>query len=158
HARVAIRPHVSIGGVRVGWLDERAAATAVQRSFARPLTVVVDGAKMRLHPTKLATPYVDGAVKRAWNAPAGTDVDLLVTVRGASVRAVVARLARRFDRTQSSARVTLDAGRPRFTRDHVGHHLDKGVLVAAVVHALATNHRAALRFHTTTLEPKVTRR
>jgi lipoprotein-anchoring transpeptidase ErfK/SrfK len=154
--RVAIRPHVSIAGVRVGWLAPTSAAAAVTKSFARPLPVVVDGAVVRLRPANLATPYVDGAVARAWNASSGTNVDLVVSVHGSPVRAVVARLAQRFDRASTSAKLSLSGGLPRFTPDQVGHHLDRRAVLEGIVRALATGDRAPLRFTTRSIAPAVT--
>jgi lipoprotein-anchoring transpeptidase ErfK/SrfK len=154
--RVAIRPRVSIAGVRVGWLAPANAAAAVTKSFARPLPIVVDGAVVRLHPAKLATPYVDRAVARAWTASPGASVDLFVSVHGSPVRAVVARIARRFDHGSASARLILKDGLPRFTPDRVGHHLDEHAVVVGIVRALATNDRAPLRFSTSAIEPAVT--
>jgi lipoprotein-anchoring transpeptidase ErfK/SrfK len=154
--RVAIRPHVSIARVRVGFLDRGKAAAAVNTSFRRPLTVVVDGAEIHLHPARLATPYLDAAVARAWSASPGTAVDLVVSVHGSPVRDVATRIARRFDRTSADARLALVGGVPRITPGRVGRRLDKTSLVTGIVHALVTNDRAPLRFATTTIQPGVT--
>ena len=155
--RTTIRPHVAISGVRVGMLEPTKAASAVERGFARRLVVVVDGAVVRLNPRNLATPYVDGAVGKAWNAKPGTDVGLVVSVHGAPVRAVVDRLAKRFDRKSVSASLTLKDGKPYISADRSGHRLDEGAVVAGVVHALATNERPTLRFETKATPAAVTR-
>jgi lipoprotein-anchoring transpeptidase ErfK/SrfK len=154
--RVAIRPRVSIAGVRVGFLDRTKAADAVTASFRRPLTVVVDGAVIHLHPARLATPYLDSAVAHAWSASPGTSIGLVVSVHGSPVRDVAERIARRFDRRSADASVALVGDVPRITRDRVGHRLDKAALVAGIVHALAANDRAPLRFATTRIDPAVT--
>src|SRR5581483_9118932 len=58
-------PRVQVAGVRVGGLDVRGATHRVDDAFAKPLTLVVDGRTFNLRPQRLATPYVDGAVRRA---------------------------------------------------------------------------------------------
>jgi lipoprotein-anchoring transpeptidase ErfK/SrfK len=155
--QTAIAPRIAIGSVRVGLLDQAAAAAAVRRDFARPLVLVVDGAVVRLHPARLATPYVAAAVGKAWNAAPGAHVDLVVSVHGGAVRAVVARLGKRFDHASVPAGLTLRAGVPVVSRDRDGHRLDRRAVVAAIVHALAANRRATLRFETKSLAPSVTR-
>jgi lipoprotein-anchoring transpeptidase ErfK/SrfK len=154
--RTTIRPHVTIDGVRVGTLDQASAAAAVERGFARKLVVVIDGAVVRLKPGNLATPYVDGAVGKAWNAPAGGQVGLVVSVHGAPVRAVVARLAKRFDHGSVSSTLSLEDGAPYISPDRAGRRLDEAAVVAGVVHALAANERPTLRFATKTVPPAVT--
>jgi lipoprotein-anchoring transpeptidase ErfK/SrfK len=156
HVRTAIRPRVSIDGVRVGFLDRTGAASAVERGFARKLVVVIDGAVVRLNPKNLATPYVDGAVGKAWNAQSGTDVGLVVSVHGEPIRAVAAKLARRFDRRSVDATLSLKDGRPYVSPDRPARRLDEHALVAGVVRALATNGRPTLRFATTTTPAAVT--
>jgi lipoprotein-anchoring transpeptidase ErfK/SrfK len=84
-------------------------------------------------------------------------VDLLVTVHGAPVRAVVAKLAKRFDHASVPARLTLRAGRPYVYRDRSGHRLDERAVVAAVVQALAAGERPTLRFETKAIPASVTR-
>jgi lipoprotein-anchoring transpeptidase ErfK/SrfK len=156
-APTAIRARVTIGGVHVGRLDPARAAATVRRAFARPLTLVIDGAYVRLHPPRLATPAVDGAVARAKGAPRGTNVDLVVSVHGSPVRAVVSTLAKRFDRRPVDARLALRDGQPTISRDRPGHRLDRHAVLVGVVHALAANQRALLRFRTTTIPPATTR-
>jgi lipoprotein-anchoring transpeptidase ErfK/SrfK len=154
--RTTIRPRVSIGGVHVGTLDQASAAAAVERGFARKLVVVIDGAVVRLTPNHLATPYVDGAVGKAWNAEAGGQVGLFVSVHGAPVRAVAAKLAKRFDHRSVSSTLSLKDGRPYISPDRDGRRLDEAAVVTAVVHALATNTRPTLRFATNATAPAVT--
>jgi lipoprotein-anchoring transpeptidase ErfK/SrfK len=159
----AVRPapyiaaRVTIARVPVAGRDQAAAAKAVRTAFARPLPIVVDGAIVRLDPRKFATVYVKPAVSRAHVAAAGSNVDLAVSVRGPAVRAYVDRLAKRFDRKSVAASLTLRAGQPFISRDRLGHRLDKGALVAGIVHALVGNARAPLRVKTKTIKPGLTR-
>jgi lipoprotein-anchoring transpeptidase ErfK/SrfK len=154
--RTTIRPRVTVGRVHVGTLDRAGASAAVERGFARKLVVVIDGAVVRLNPKNLATPYVDGAVGKAWNAQSGGQVGLFVSVHGGPVRAVVARLARRFDHRSVSSTLSLKNGTPYISRDRDGRQLDQAAVVAGVVHALAANERPTLRFATKTVAPEVT--
>jgi len=88
HARVHTVPSgVRIAGVRVGGLAPGAAAAAVRTAFAKPLPLVVNGTKVELHPSKLATAYIQPAVGRALSARPGANVKLVVTVHGTALRA-----------------------------------------------------------------------
>src|SRR5262249_54197972 len=89
---------VRIAGVRVGGLAPRAAAAAVRAAFAKPLPLLVAGTRVELHPSRLAKAYVEPAVGRARSSAAGTNVKLVVAVRGAALRATIDALERRFDR------------------------------------------------------------
>jgi lipoprotein-anchoring transpeptidase ErfK/SrfK len=153
-----IAARVKIAGVSVGGLDRGKAIRAVESRFERPVTVVVDGAIVHLHPIKLAVPYVETAVSRAHVAATGANVDMVVSVRGADVRAVVAKLARRFDHKGVPASLEMRAGQPVVTPDRTGHRLDTGTVVAGIVHALAHGERTPLRFKTKTIKPSLTRR
>jgi hypothetical protein len=148
---------VRIAGVRVGGLDAADAAAAVRAAFAKPVTIVVDGAIVHLDPRRFAAAYVAPAVARAHGAAAGSDLDLTVSVRGPAIRDYVAKLARRFDSKGASARLTLQAGRPIISPDRAGHELAKGEVVARIVHELVGSTRTPLHFRTRTLKPGLTR-
>ena len=147
---------VRIAGVRVGGLAPAAAARAVRAAFSRPLVVRIDGAKIELHPPRLAKAYVKGAVGHAHVAKAGTNVRLAVAVRGAAVRSAVAHLARRFDARGRSATLSLRDGVPHLTKEVDGRSLDQRALVARIVHSLAANVRRALGVHTRLHSPTAT--
>ena len=139
---------VRIAGVRVGGLDAAAAAKAVAAAFAKPLPVGVDGHVFKLDPRKVATAYVDSAVRRAHVSARGDNVPLVVTAHGAAVRAFVARLAKNFDRKGAPARLTLVAGRPLISTDRPGRKLRQEPVVVGVVHALTVSTRLPVRFKT----------
>src|SRR5581483_5702343 len=124
---------VRIAGVRVGGLDTPAATRAVERAFEKPLPVVVDGRTYRLRPGSVATPYVDGAVARAHAAARGENVELTVVVRGADVRAFVARLAKNAVRKGVPAKLELVDGRPLILGNKMGHKLRQEHVVAGIV-------------------------
>jgi lipoprotein-anchoring transpeptidase ErfK/SrfK len=147
---------VRIAGVRVGGLAPNAAAAAVRAAFAKPLPLVVAGKRVELHPNRLATAYVQAAVGRARSASPGTNVKLVVAVRGAAVRQVAAVLARRFNRAARDARLTFTGGKPRITREVVGSALDRNDLVKRVARALTGNMRLTLGVHPKSVKPAVT--
>jgi lipoprotein-anchoring transpeptidase ErfK/SrfK len=142
--------------VRVGGLAPGAAAAAVRAAFAKPLPLVVNGTKVELHPSKLATAYIQPAVAHARSARPGTNVKLVVTVRGAALRATVDVLRRRFDRVARSAQLRLVNGKPRVIPDVKGVALDRIDLLKRVSHALSSNSRLPLGVHAKKLLPTVT--
>jgi lipoprotein-anchoring transpeptidase ErfK/SrfK len=156
-APVALPAHVRIANVPIGGLRPAAAVAAVRASFAVPLTVEVNGSRMRLTPRKYATAYITGAVARARASAAGTKVKLVVVVRGAAVRAFTAKLEERFDRPAVDARLSFAGGQPYVSAERAGHDLDQVATTSAIVRALARNTRVPLRFATTVVQPSVTR-
>ena len=153
-----IAPGVLVGGVAVGGLSPDAATDAVRAAFTRPLVVVVGGRKLQPTPSVLgATAYVKPAIERARRATPGARVQLYVRVRGASVRAYVARVARRFDRAPVDARLTLRGLRPVVTRDRAGRTLDRPESVRAIVGRLRANSRQPVGLRLRTTRPAVTR-
>ena len=87
---------VRVAGVRVGGLRPSEAVVAVHDAFARPLAVIVDRSKLNLDPARLASVYIETAVARARIATPGTNVDLVVAVRGPVLRTWVASVEKRF--------------------------------------------------------------
>ena len=121
----AVPSGVRVAGIRVGGLTPAAATSAVGQAFRKPLTVVVNGEKIQLHPARLAKAYIAPAIARARSAKSGTNVKLVVSVRGAAVREAVAALGRRFDRKPRSASLAFVAGRPRIKPQVDGAKLDQ---------------------------------
>jgi lipoprotein-anchoring transpeptidase ErfK/SrfK len=154
---IVLPPRVRIAKVPVGGLRPASAAAAVWKSFARPLIVIVDHRWLRLTPGRLAKPYITGAVARARASPPGTNVRLVVGVRGAEVRAFTAKLAKRFERPAVDARLSFVGGRPYVSEDREGRDLDGARVTRAIVRALAQSTTRRLRFATTAVEPSVTR-
>lgn len=151
-----VPPRVHVAGVRVGGLAPQAAARVVAKAFARPLTVVVDKRTFSLQPTKLATAYVDGALRRAVASQPGDNVHLVVVVHGAAVRDVVGRIAKKVEHraAQGELALTLRGGKPYVAPHAFGRQLDTPALLRHVVHALTANTRRPMRFETKTVEPR----
>jgi len=146
---------VRVAGVRVGGLRTSEAVTAVHDAFARPLAVVVDRTKLDLDPMKFASVYIETAVARARVSTAGTNVDLVVAVRGAPLRAWVASVEKRFARTPVDATLKLKHGKPFLTKDKAGRRLDTTRLTERIVAALRGNTRLPVRVRTRPVAPKV---
>jgi lipoprotein-anchoring transpeptidase ErfK/SrfK len=146
---------VRVAGVRVGGLRPSDAVAAVHDAFARPLAVVVDRSRLTLDPVKFTSVYIQTAVARARVAPSGTNVDLVVSVRGAPLRAWVASVVKRFARAPIDATLKLKNGKPFVTKDRPGRRLDTTRLTERIVAALRGNTRLPVRVHTKTVASKV---
>lgn len=151
----AIPSGVRVAGVRVGGLAPRDAVAAVQTAFAKPLAVIVDGKRTELDPTKVASVYITTAVARARISASGTNIGLVVAVKGAPLRAWVASLAKRFDRKRVDATLKLKDGKPSLTTDRPGRSLDQARLRAKIVTALRANTRLPVGVHTKKVPPTV---
>jgi lipoprotein-anchoring transpeptidase ErfK/SrfK len=151
----AIPAGVRVAGVRVGGLSPSDAVTAVRDAFARPLAVVVDRSRLNLDPAKFASAYIPTAVARARVSPAGTNVDLIVAVRGAPLRTWVASIQKRFARKPVDATLKLRKGKPFFTKDKAGRRLDAARLTERIVAALRGNTRLPVRVRTKAIAPTV---
>jgi lipoprotein-anchoring transpeptidase ErfK/SrfK len=147
---------VRVAGVRVGGLKPAAAVSAVQAAFQRPLAIVVDRNRLELDPTKVAAAYAATAVARARIAAPGTNVNLVVAVRGAPLRAWVAKVERRFSRAAVDAALTFPGARPRIRLDRPGRELDSAALTKRVITALQTNTRLPVRVRTVAIAAQVT--
>jgi lipoprotein-anchoring transpeptidase ErfK/SrfK len=146
---------VRVAGVRVGGLRPGDAVTAVRDAFARPLAVVVDRSRLDLNPATFASAYVETAVARARISTAGTNVDLVVAVRGAPLRAWLASIAKRFERAPINATLKLKNGKPFLTKDKPGRRIDTARLAERIVAALRGNTRLPVRVHTKAVAPTV---
>jgi lipoprotein-anchoring transpeptidase ErfK/SrfK len=153
-ARLARR--VQIGGVHVGGLTPAAALAAVKVAARSPLIVTVDDVRIPVSPAKLGVKaYVEAAVARARRARAGTSIPLHVTVRGADVRAWVAKLAAKRDREVRDARVVLSGAHPRVVPERDGYRVRREATVAAIVEALLANRRGPVKAVAGLERPKV---
>ncbi len=133
---------ITIGGVHVGGLTTRAALAAVGLAARSPLVVRVEDERVEVSPQRLgAKAYVEPAVSRALRSAPGTDVPVLVTVKGAAVRSWVASLGRKYDRDVRDARMVLLKLAPRIIPERDGYAIRREATVAAVVAALRDNRR-----------------
>jgi lipoprotein-anchoring transpeptidase ErfK/SrfK len=147
---------VRVAGVRVGGLKPADAVSTLQLAFRRPLTVVIDRSRLELDPKQVAAAYTATAVARARIATPGTNVSLVVAVRGAPLREWVAAIEHRFNRTAVDATLTFPQAHPRIRDDRVGRRLDAARLTARIVSALQANSRLPVHLRTRTIAPQVT--
>ena len=154
-ASATIPAGVRVAGVRVGGLRAGEAVAAVRTAFARPLAVVVDRSRLELDPARFASAYIETAVARARIASSGTNVDLVVAVRGAPLRSWVAAVDKRFERAPVDATLRLRSGKPFLTKDKPGRSLDSARLTERVIAALRGNSRLPVRVHTKTVASEV---
>jgi lipoprotein-anchoring transpeptidase ErfK/SrfK len=153
-ARLARR--VQIGGIHVGGLTPAAALAAVKIAARSPLVVTFDGVRIPVSPNKLGVKaYVEAAVARARRAKAGASVPLHVTVRGADVRAWVAKLADKRDREVRDAQVVLSGAHLRVLPERDGYLIRREATVAAMVEALYANRRGPVKVVASFERPKV---
>jgi lipoprotein-anchoring transpeptidase ErfK/SrfK len=147
---------VRVAGIKVGGLVPSDAVAAVQQAFARPLAVVVDRSKMELDPAKVASVYITTAVAKARIAEPGTNVGLVVSVKGAPLRAWVAKIGKRFQRPAVDASLALTNGKPAIRDDRAGRTLNTKLLTRRLIAALQSNSRVPVRVRTKAVAAKVT--
>jgi lipoprotein-anchoring transpeptidase ErfK/SrfK len=149
---------VTIGGVHVGGLSPDAAYAVVRASFRAPLVLAVGAHRVTVSPADLgAVAYAKAAVAHARSAPPGTAVRLGVSVRGAAVRALVARLAARFDRDPVDSKLFLRNLQPYITPGEPGRRLDRKGAFAAILQALRENRRSRIVLPFAVVPQKVSR-
>lgn len=149
---------VTVGGVDVAGLSEADALAAVRKAVAMPLAIQVGTRRLAAAPATFgAVAYAAAAVRRAETAASGTNVPLLVRVRGARVRTYVARLAQRLDRRPVDSVLRLRNLRPWIKRERPGRRLDRAAASRAIVGRLLRNTRTVLVLRPRRLPPAVTR-
>ena len=146
---------VRVAGVKAGGLTSAEAVAAVQAAFATRLPVVVDRSKLVLDPRAFASAYIPTAVAKARIAQPGTNVTLVVAVRGSRLRTWVAAVLRRFARPAVDASLAFRADKPVIRTDRPGRKLDRGEVTRRVAAALAANSRLTVRLHTRRVAPAV---
>lgn len=148
---------VSIGGVLVGGVTSEQAKLAVQAAFDQPLEFRYGFRRWTVRPELLgARPYVDGAVERALVAVPGSQVDLVVAVRGQDVRDYAASLDESFSQPARDSTLRLVKLKPKLSAGRAGFKVSRAAMTAAIVRALRTGDRGPLRLHGTSIRPKVT--
>jgi lipoprotein-anchoring transpeptidase ErfK/SrfK len=148
---------VTIDGVPVGGMTAADATLAVQEAFAAPLQFTYKKRHWWAVPERLgAKAYVSGAVSRALAALPGSSVDLVVTVKGASVDEYVDYLNRNFARSAKDSTLRLVNYRPRLSKPRDGYDIDDAAMRAGIVRALKNGDRGPLTLEGAVLKPSVT--
>jgi lipoprotein-anchoring transpeptidase ErfK/SrfK len=150
--------NVTIGGVPVGGLTRADAIATVQAAFDQPLRFAFKKKRWRATPAELgARAYVAGAVRRALISAPGSEVDLVINVRGAEVREYVANLDATISRPAKSSTLRLKKFKPFLTKEREGVKVDRLETAKAIVAALMRGERGPTPVVTTILKPEVTR-
>lgn len=151
----AVPAGVRVAGVRIGGLAPADATAAVRTAFERPLRVVIDRSTLVLDPEKFASAYAATAVARARISEPGTNVKLVVGVRGPAVSKWVAGVVKRYDRKPVDAQLVFRNAKPVVRDDRPGRSVDAKRLRQRVIAALQSNSRLPVRVRTKTIAPTV---
>jgi lipoprotein-anchoring transpeptidase ErfK/SrfK len=157
-APVVIADGVRIGAVDVGGLSPETARELVRAEFALPLVLTFPSYVFEASPATLATAAIQRAVDEAVFAPPYATVPLQVTVNRGRVRAYVATLAERLNRSPVDARLYLRKLRPWIRPEQPGRVLERAAAERAVAAALAAGSRAPIALRARPLAPEVTRK
>jgi len=150
---------VTIGGIHVGGLSPAAAYAVVRAAFRAPLVLTVGAHRATVSPDSLgAVAYTKAAVAHARSAKPGTDVPLGVSVQGATVRRLVASLAKRFDRAPIDAKLLLRNLKPFITEGEPGKALDAKAAFVTILQALRENRRTGIEIAYKDVPEKVSRK
>jgi lipoprotein-anchoring transpeptidase ErfK/SrfK len=148
---------VAINGVALGGLSSDQAIAAVQAAFGLPLTLQFDTTTISVSPTLLGVRIsADTAVARALTAAPGTVLTLRAGYDPTKVRALIGKLATRFNRQPVSSRLLLRAQKPFVTQPVLGRKLDRNKAFADITQQLIYAKRATIALKATFTAPPVT--
>jgi lipoprotein-anchoring transpeptidase ErfK/SrfK len=149
---------VTIAGVQVGGLTQDAAVAAVEAAFQQPIVLHYASTTISIAPQLLGLRVsADTAVGRALASAPGAQFALRAGYDKQLVKAFVAKLAKRFDRTPASSQLFLRGTKPFVTKPVIGRTIQTAQatkdLESAIVHAT----RATIKLHAKLVQPTVTR-
>jgi lipoprotein-anchoring transpeptidase ErfK/SrfK len=148
---------VTVGGVLVGSLLPAEAAQQIRIYFSSPLKLRLGHHVFVANPTTLAAPNIDKALARARTAQPFANLGLAVTVRAVRVKAFVASLTRKVERSPVDSRLLLRGLKPYLTREKPGLALMVPETVNAIAKALRLNVRDRITLRTRSTSAEVTR-
>jgi lipoprotein-anchoring transpeptidase ErfK/SrfK len=157
HSR-PIAAGVRVGSVPVGGLLAVPAREALAAQLARPVTVGYEGRTTDVAPQKLGARLdVTSAIAAALAATPGSRISVPVRTTPAKVNAVVAALAKTYDRAPVAAKVIgATAKGPEFAPARSGRAVDQKTMRAALAQAVALGSRVPLQLITKTVPAKRT--
>lgn len=152
-----IAPGVTVGNVSVGWLRSKEATELIQKTFTRPLVLVVDSEhRIRVAPQDLgARAKIAKAIRRARSARPSAAIPLDVDVSRPTLRRYVGRLSGRIDRLPVDAGVVLRGIKPRLIEAADGRTLKRLRLGLSLRIALAKQARDPIAIPFAVSKPKV---
>ena len=137
-----------MGGVPVGNLLPRSATQQIKKYFSTPLELTLGRRTFRVDPNKLAAPRVTRALTQARKARPFANLPLDVNVRTLKVRAYVAKLAGKIDKTAVDSTLLLRGLKPYLTPDRPSVALNRDRAVQAISWLLARNVRNTIVLRT----------
>ncbi len=149
---------VLVGGVAIGGLSAEPARAVVERAFERSVSVRHGGQSLSFRPESLGAGLsVDAAVSAALAATPKSRIALPVHSSQSKIAAVVASLAKRYDRAPVDATVIgATTHGPQFSPAKNGLAVEAGTMRKALAQALADSSRAPLMLLTHSVAPKRT--
>jgi lipoprotein-anchoring transpeptidase ErfK/SrfK len=154
HPRIA--PGVTISGIHVGGLAFGPAYSAVSAEFRLPLQLRLGDKAMNVSPWRLgANPFIGPAVSRALKARPGTEVKMVVDVKGQKVADYVDTLRKRYDRDVADAHVVLRGLKPVVVPEVQGRAIRRAAAITAIVLALQRTQRGPVEVPAQVIEPSV---
>lgn len=153
----AIADGVAINDLDLGGMSSDQAVAAVQAAFGLPLTLQFDTTTISVAPALLGVRVsADTAVARALTAAPGTALTLRAGYDATKVRALIGKLAARFDRPGVSSRLLLRAQKPFVTKPVLGRKLDRNKAFADITQQLVYAKRTTIALRAKFTEPPVT--
>jgi len=153
----AIADGVAINGVDLGGLSSDQAVAAVQAAFGASLTLQFTGTTITVSPALLGVRVsADTAVARALTALPGTALTLRAGYDATKVRALIWKLATRFNRAAVSSRLLLRGQKPLVTRPVLGRKLDRDKAFADITQQLAYAKRTTIVLKVKLTQPPIT--
>jgi lipoprotein-anchoring transpeptidase ErfK/SrfK len=153
----AIADGVAINDVDLGGMSGDQAIETVQAAFGIPLTLQFDTTTITVSPALLGVRVsADTAVARALTALPGTTLTLRAGYDAARVRALIGKLATRFNRTAVSSRLLLRGQKPFVTKPVLGRKLDRNRAFADITRQLVYAKRATIALKAKFTQPPVT--
>ena len=156
-APLVVPDAVTLAGVAVGGLSQDEAAIAVTQAFERSVRLRFLKTTINVSPSLLGISVpVDTAVAKALTVAPGTSLALRGSVDKQLVRAFVAKLAERFDRTSVSSQLLLRNFKPLVTKPVIGRKIDQRAAVAELTNALVHGTRPTVMLSAKLTKPKTT--
>jgi lipoprotein-anchoring transpeptidase ErfK/SrfK len=149
---------VQVAGIAVGGLTAEPARERVAAAFSRPVTVVFRGRSTSIDPARAgARADVDAAIAAALTTTPESHIRVPVRYSTKKAAAIVAGLAKKWDRAPVPAKVTgATASGPTFSPARAGRAVDVTTMRAAVGQLLRDGSRAPLQLLTKNVPAKRT--
>jgi lipoprotein-anchoring transpeptidase ErfK/SrfK len=148
---------IAINGVDLGGMSSDQAVAALQSAFATSLTLQFESTTISVSPALLGVHVSpDAAVARALTSPPGATLTLRAGYDATKVRALIGKLATRFNRSPVSSRLLLRGQKPLVTQPVLGRKLDRNKAFADITQQLAYAKRATITLKVKLSQPPIT--